>query len=38
MDIILTHERTDFDGLASLLGAYLLDKNLAITQYGSVGI
>jgi tRNA nucleotidyltransferase (CCA-adding enzyme) len=28
MDIILTHERTDFDGLASLLGAYLLDKNL----------
>ncbi len=28
MDIILTHERTDFDGLASLLGAYLLDENL----------
>jgi tRNA nucleotidyltransferase (CCA-adding enzyme) len=28
MDIILTHERTDFDGLASLLGAYLLDPNL----------
>lgn len=28
MDIILTHERTDFDGLASLLGAYLLDRNL----------
>ncbi len=28
MDIILTHERTDFDGLASLLGAYLLDQNL----------
>lgn len=28
MDIILTHERTDFDGLASLLGAYLLDKSL----------
>jgi tRNA nucleotidyltransferase (CCA-adding enzyme) len=27
MDIILTHERTDFDGLASLLGAYLLDPN-----------
>jgi len=28
MDIILTHERTDFDGLASLLGAYLLDRGL----------
>ncbi|MCK5793945.1 MAG: CBS domain-containing protein [Anaerolineales bacterium] len=28
MDIILTHERTDFDGLASLLGAYKLDQNL----------
>ncbi|MDZ7843668.1 MAG: CBS domain-containing protein [Anaerolineales bacterium] len=28
MDIILTHERTDFDGLASLLGAHLLDKSL----------
>ena len=28
MDIILTHERTDFDGLASLLGAYLLDTSL----------
>jgi len=28
MDIILTHERTDFDGLASLLGAYLLDQSL----------
>jgi len=28
MDIILTHERTDFDGLASLLGAYLLDESL----------
>ncbi len=28
MDIILTHERTDFDGLASLLGAYLLDEDL----------
>ena len=28
MDIILTHERTDFDGLASLLGAYLLDEEL----------
>ena len=28
MDIILTHERTDFDGLASLLGAYILDQNL----------
>lgn len=25
MDIILTHEQTDFDGIASLLGAYLLD-------------
>lgn len=28
MDIVLTHERTDFDGLASLLGACLLDQNL----------
>lgn len=28
MDIILTHERTDFDGLASLLGAHLLDETL----------
>lgn len=28
MDIILTHERTDFDGLASLLGAFLLDQSL----------
>jgi tRNA nucleotidyltransferase (CCA-adding enzyme) len=28
MDIILTHERTDFDGLASLLGAFLLDQTL----------
>jgi len=28
MDIILTHERTDFDGLASLLGAYLLEPHL----------
>jgi tRNA nucleotidyltransferase (CCA-adding enzyme) len=28
MDIVLTHERTDFDGLASLLGAYLLDRDL----------
>jgi tRNA nucleotidyltransferase (CCA-adding enzyme) len=28
MEIILTHERTDFDGLASLLGAYKLDQNL----------
>jgi tRNA nucleotidyltransferase (CCA-adding enzyme) len=28
MNIILTHERTDFDGLASLLGAYLLDRSL----------
>lgn len=28
MDIILTHERTDFDGLASLLGAYKLDQGL----------
>jgi len=28
MDIILTHERTDFDGLASLLGAYKLDQSL----------
>jgi len=26
--IILTHERTDFDGLASLLGAYLLEQHL----------
>jgi tRNA nucleotidyltransferase (CCA-adding enzyme) len=26
MKIILTHEQTDFDGLASLLGAYLLDN------------
>lgn len=26
MKIILTHEQTDFDGLASLLGAYLLDE------------
>jgi len=26
MRIILTHEQTDFDGLASLLGAYLLDE------------
>jgi len=25
MRIILTHEQTDFDGLASLLGAYLID-------------
>ena len=28
MDLILTHERTDFDGLASLLGAYLLEQHL----------
>ncbi|MCJ7717863.1 MAG: CBS domain-containing protein [Anaerolineales bacterium] len=28
MDIILTHERTDFDGLASLLGAHLLETHL----------
>jgi len=28
MDIILTHERTDFDGLASILGAYLLEQHL----------
>ena len=28
MEIILTHERTDFDGLASLLGAHLLDETL----------
>jgi tRNA nucleotidyltransferase (CCA-adding enzyme) len=27
MDIILTHEQTDFDGIASLLGAYLLDES-----------
>ncbi len=27
MRIILTHEQTDFDGIASLLGAYLLDEN-----------
>ncbi|MFN2151117.1 MAG: CBS domain-containing protein [Anaerolineales bacterium] len=27
MRIILTHEQTDFDGLASLLGAYLLDES-----------
>ena len=26
MKIILTHEQTDFDGLASLLGAHLLDE------------
>lgn len=26
MDIILTHEQTDFDGLASTLGAYLLEE------------
>ncbi|MBM3145107.1 MAG: CBS domain-containing protein [Chloroflexi bacterium] len=26
MRIILTHEQTDFDGLASLLGAYLIDE------------
>ena len=26
MRIILTHEQTDFDGLASLLGAYLVDE------------
>ena len=28
MKIILTHEQTDFDGIASLLGAYLLDEAL----------
>ena len=28
MNIILTHEQTDFDGIASLLGAYLLDETL----------
>jgi len=27
MRIILTHEQTDFDGLASLLGAYLIDEH-----------
>ncbi len=27
MDIILTHEQADFDALASLLGAYLLDQS-----------
>ena len=26
MRIILTHEQTDFDGLASLLGAHLMDE------------
>lgn len=26
MKIILTHEQTDFDGLASMLGSYLLDE------------
>ena len=26
MKIILTHEQADFDGLASQLGAHLLDK------------
>jgi tRNA nucleotidyltransferase (CCA-adding enzyme) len=28
MRIILTHEQADFDALASLLGAYLLDQNV----------
>jgi len=28
MRIILTHEQTDFDGLASLLGAHLLDETV----------
>jgi len=27
MRIILTHEQTDFDGIASILGAYLIDRN-----------
>jgi tRNA nucleotidyltransferase (CCA-adding enzyme) len=27
MRIILTHEQTDFDGIASLLGAHLIDRN-----------
>ena len=27
MRIILTHEQTDFDGIASVLGAYLIDRN-----------
>ena len=27
MRIILTHEQADFDALASLLGAYLLDES-----------
>ncbi|MFN2196974.1 MAG: CBS domain-containing protein [Anaerolineales bacterium] len=27
MQIVLTHEQADFDALASLLGAFLLDKN-----------
>jgi tRNA nucleotidyltransferase (CCA-adding enzyme) len=27
MRIILTHEQTDFDGIASLLGAHILDEN-----------
>jgi tRNA nucleotidyltransferase (CCA-adding enzyme) len=26
MRIILTHEQTDFDGIASLLGAHFLDE------------
>jgi len=28
MNIILTHEQTDFDGLASLLGAYLVNEHM----------
>ncbi len=28
MNIILTHEQTDFDGLASLLGAYLINEHM----------
>jgi tRNA nucleotidyltransferase (CCA-adding enzyme) len=27
MRIILTHEQTDFDGIASILGAHLIDRN-----------
>jgi tRNA nucleotidyltransferase (CCA-adding enzyme) len=27
MRIILTHEQADFDAIASLLGAYLLDES-----------
>jgi len=28
MNIILTHEQTDFDGLASLFGAYLINEHM----------